>query len=72
MAKMWRREDVIEKLRKDQGTRSLREYADVVGCSASLISQVYSGTREPSEELLDRLNLERETITVYKSKRRWR
>ena len=69
---MWRREDVVQKLKEDQGKQSLRQYAETLGCSASLLSQVYNGMREPSEELLNRLNLERETIVVYKPKRRWK
>lgn len=69
---MWRREEVIEKLKEDQGDDSLRGYAARIGCTASYLSQVYNGVREPSEKLLDHLNLERETVTIYKPKRRWR
>lgn len=69
---MWRKEDVIQKLKEDQAGRPLREYAQVVGCSASLISQVCNGTREPSEEILNHLNLEREIKITYREKRRWK
>lgn len=70
---MWRKEDVIQKLREDQGKLPLRKYAQVVGCSTTSIAQVYNGTREPSEKILDHLNLEREIVVVYRPKqRRWK
>lgn len=70
---MWRKKDVIEKLRKDQGERSLRGYASDIGCSAAYLSDVYNGRRDPGPKLLDHLNLERqETVTVTYTKRRWK
>jgi hypothetical protein len=69
---MWRKEDVIQKLREDQAGRPLREYAECVGCSTSAIAQFYNGTREPSDKILDHLNLEREIVVVYRPKRRWK
>ncbi len=40
---MWRKEDVVEMLKKDQGDRTLRAYATAVGCSASYLHDVYNG-----------------------------
>lgn len=69
---MLRKEEVIKKLKEDQGTRSLREYAPMLGYSASYLNDVYSGRREPSSKLLDHLNLERVQIITYVTKRRWK
>lgn len=69
---MWRKEEVVEKLKEDQGEQSLREYAHTVGCSASYLNDVYSGRREPGPKLLDHLNLERKETVIYVQKRRWR
>ena len=63
---------MINRLKEDQGDDSLREHAARIGCTASYLSQVYNGVREPSGKLLDHLGLERETITIYRPKRRWR
>jgi transcriptional regulator with XRE-family HTH domain len=70
---MWRKEDVVEQLRKEQGERSLREYASAIGVSAANISLVYTGKREPSKKLLDHLDLERKEIKTFTyQKRRWK
>ena len=70
---MWRKEDVIEKLKKEQGEGSLRSYARNIGCSAAYLSDVYSGKREPGPKLLDHLDLECQiTTTKTYTKRRWK
>ena len=71
---MWRREDVVEELQKEQGSRSLRNYASAIGCPVSHLSEVYSGKREPGKKLLDHLDLEREKVVTYTyvKKRKWR
>lgn len=70
---MWRKEDVIEMLKEDQGEQSLRSYATAVGCSAAYLSDVYNGRRDPGPKLLDHLGLERkEKVTVTYQKRRWK
>jgi hypothetical protein len=70
---MWRKEDVVEQLQKDQGERSLRSYATAIGCSASYLSDVYNGKRDPGQKLLDHLDLERKkVVTVTYIKRRWK
>jgi transcriptional regulator with XRE-family HTH domain len=77
---MWRKEDVINKLKNEQNKKklSLRAHAKAIGCSAAYLSDVYNDRREPGKRLLDHLNIER-TITktvVYHEKtekqKRWR
>jgi hypothetical protein len=70
---MWRREDVIEQLKKKQGEQSLRSFAQTLGCSAPYLSDIYNGNRDPGPLILNELGLERrvETIVTY-VKRRWR
>jgi hypothetical protein len=70
---MWRREDVVKQLKKAQGKKSLRAFAQSVGCSAAYLSDVYHEKRDPGPLLLDHLGLERKTITTTTYvKRRWR
>ena len=70
---MWRKDEVVEMLRKKQGKDSLRKFAGRVGCSAAYLSDVYRGKRDPGPKLLDHLNLQREeVVTVTYVKRRWR
>jgi hypothetical protein len=67
------REEVIEKLKKNQGEQSMRSYASTLGCSAAYISDVYAGKRDPGPLLLDTLGLEcKVEITKTYQKRRWR
>jgi transcriptional regulator with XRE-family HTH domain len=73
---MWRKEDMDKVVELDQavneakGANNLRDYATSIGYSASYLSQVSNGVRPPSEELLEKLGLERRTI--YIRKRRWK
>lgn len=70
---MWRKEDVIEKLRQDQGTRSLRTYAKDIGCSAAYISDIYNNRRDPGDLVLKHLGLQAEKVTtVTYTERKWR
>jgi hypothetical protein len=69
---MWRKEDVIEKLRQDQGTRTLREYAGIVGCSAGYLNDVYHNRRDPGSKILDHLKIDLVTTVAYTPKRKWR
>jgi hypothetical protein len=68
---MWRKEDVIKKLKTQQGKDSLRSYARSIGCSAAYLSDVYRGNREPGPLILDHLDLEK-TVTVKTEYRRRR
>ena len=70
---MWRKEDVIQQLKTSQGDRSLRAYADTLGCSPSYLCDLYNGNREPGEKILKQLGLAKKvTKTVTYVKRRWR
>lgn len=64
------REAVIELLTKRQGSRSLREFAKELGVSASYLSDVYLGHREPGPSILEPLGLNRHrsVTTEYKRK----
>lgn len=44
---------VIAVLRKYQGTRSLREYSEMLGIGASTLSQIYSGIRRAGNDVHD-------------------
>ena len=73
---MWRKEDMDKVVELDQaikearGASTLRDYAESLNYSASYLSQVSNGVRPPSDELLEKLGLERRTI--YVKKRRWK
>ena len=73
---MWRKEDVIEKLRKEQGERPLRDYATEIGCSAATLSQIYNNNRDPGDKILDHLGLTATKVTTVtytpKEPRKWR
>lgn len=45
--------NVVDVLRKYQGDRSLREYAEYLGIGASTLSQVYTGKRRPANDVHD-------------------
>lgn len=68
---MWRKEDVVAELKSKQGKRSLRSYARNIECSASYLSDIYRGTRNPGPKILEALDLECE-VTVTYQKRRWK
>ena len=69
---MWRKEDVVKKLRSEQGEQSLRSYATVIGCSAPYLSDIYRGRRDPGPKILKRFGLQKQTKTVVTyTKRRW-
>lgn len=45
--------NLIAVLRKHQGDRSLREYAEFLGIGASTLSQVYTGLRRAGNDVHD-------------------
>jgi len=55
-------EDVMKMLRDKQGDMSLREFADVVGCSAAYLSDLYRGNREPGNKIMRFLGLRKRRI----------
>ena len=56
------REEVVQRLREDQGQRSLRQFAKDLGCSASFISDVYQGRRHPGNRLLAMFGIRQITV----------
>ena len=59
------RTNVIDLLLRKQGDRSLREFADEVGCSAAYLSDIYRGNRQPGKKILRFLGLRRKrTVEV--------
>ena len=70
---MWRREDVIEKLKEEQGERPLSEYATDIGCSVAALSRIYNGNRDPGKKILNHLNLTANKVTtVTYTEKKWR
>ena len=59
--------DVNSELRKAQGNRSLRKFADEIHCSAAYLSDIYNGRRNPGPTILEYLGLRkivRKHITI--------
>lgn len=57
-------QQVVELLRKKQGTRLAKELAEELGISPGYLSEIYKGTREPGPSVLEKLGLEKEVIYV--------
>jgi len=53
---------IIEHLRKRQGSSSLREFAKQLDISAVYLSHIYNGKREPGPAVLSKLGVEREVV----------
>lgn len=47
--------DIVELLRRCQGTMSQTEFADLLGVSRSLLSMIYSGQRKAGKSVLTAL-----------------
>jgi len=60
--------ELIERLKRMQGDRSLREFADDLGVSAAYLSDVYRGNRAVGKKLCKKLNVTktREFVTTYR------
>jgi len=57
---MMNREQLIAALRKRQGKRAQQDLAAELGISPSYLSDIYKGKREPGEQVLSKLGLERQ------------
>lgn len=55
-------EQVVQMMRKRQGTRTAKEFAEELGISPQYLSDIYGGKREPGPSVLDALKLERGLI----------
>lgn len=62
---------VIQRLKAKQGKMSLRAFAELVGCSAAYLSDIYLGRRTPGPKILDFLGLtvERHVVREYRARR---
>jgi transcriptional regulator with XRE-family HTH domain len=60
---------VIALMRKQQGERLAKDYAEELGISASYLSDIYKGKREPGATVLERLGLKKKAgyVPVEKS-----
>lgn len=65
MAKVMKHADVIALLRRLQGERNSKQFAQELGISASYLSDIYLGKRSPGKKILSVLGLKRRTsITI--------
>ena len=62
MAKRLTQSQVIELLKRRQGSRPAWELAEELGISAVYLSHIYNGKRDPGPAVLDKLGLQRETV----------
>jgi hypothetical protein len=57
--------DFIQIMRKEQGSRSLREFAVAMNVSAAYLSDIYASNRLPGKKIADALGYEcRKTTTT--------
>ena len=65
--KTYTREDVVQMLKRRQGTRRAKYFAEELKVSAPYLNDVYAGNRPPSQKILAFLGLGREktTVTTY-------
>ena len=60
------REQVIELLRKRQGSMTLKDFAASLGLSVGYINDVYCGNRCPGPSILQALGVEKVTTVDYR------
>ena len=66
MKKQLTKAEVVALLKEKQGDRSSASLAAEIGISRSYLSEIFKGTRLPGPVVLDFLQLEAETITIYR------
>ncbi len=54
--------ELLQLMRKKQGSRTAKEYAEELGISAVYLSDIYAGRRDPGPAVLDALQLERDIV----------
>lgn len=64
MAKIVTHDAVIARLKKMQGDRSIREFADELRVSAMLLSQIYRGKRGIGKRIAKRLKLKKNPVVA--------
>jgi len=55
-------DEFVALLRKKQGKRTAREFAEELGISAAYLSDIYHGKRYAGPAVLDRLGLQRAVV----------
>lgn len=63
--KSYTADEVIGMLKKEQGAKSLREFAGVIGITPGYLCDLYKGNRTPGETILSRFGLAKKTVTLY-------
>ncbi|HEX5426639.1 MAG TPA: hypothetical protein VFW94_24215 [Candidatus Acidoferrales bacterium] len=63
-------EDVINLIRCEQGEKSLRKFADEIGITASYLSDLYLGRRQPGKKILGHFGIEKKKTVTYTYERR--
>lgn len=61
-------EEVVALIKSRQGVHNASDYAKILGVSRQFMSDVITGKRGPSKEMLDSIGMER--VLVYRRKRR--
>lgn len=56
-SKVFSAEEVIERLQKMQGDKSLRAFADEIGITPAYLCDLYKGRRNPGDKVLSHLGL---------------
>ena len=54
--------EVVLILKKEQGKRSLREFAKDLGISAAYLCQIYTNTSEPGPAVLSKIGVRRRIV----------
>jgi transcriptional regulator with XRE-family HTH domain len=57
-------DDLIKMLKREQGKKSLRQFAEEIGISAPYLSDIYKGRRMGGKKVLDYFGLEKTTTVV--------
>ena len=69
MKRTYSENEVVELLKAEQGDRSLRQFAEQLGISASYLSDIYLGKRSPGPAVLEVIGMEKVTTeTSYQKK----
>lgn len=64
---VWTKEELIQWLYAQQGDRTQKEFASVMGCTSAYLSDVYAGKRDPGPKILKAMGLVKQV--TYK---KWR
>lgn len=59
------KEDVLARLRKRQGKKSIRAFASELGLTPAYISDIYRGRRDPGPSVLQLLGIRKEESISY-------